>query len=224
MRDGQFSKPEPMKLNNLHIVVSSFAALAGVTIAAYQAFGPNHEAAPPLQVTVALDQPAAVDEAAIKSDGGPLLATDALALEKGALFTAALKDDSAERYDFAALFDGAADTGVVIRPPDTELNILVSFNLPTSQPVTAIRYTPPVGADPATLATNLDVMILPEGQLEASGRPVMSYTLQQSNDSQTFAIPGHTAGKAVWLRISGGPEGKPVKVGDFSILREQLAP
>ena len=127
-----------MKLNNLHIMVSSFAALAGVSIAAYQTFAPKPDAAQPVQVTVALDQPGDVVQAAIKEDGGPSLATDSVALERDARFTAALKDDSAERYNFAALFDGAPDTGVVIEPPDTELNVLVSFNTPTGQPVTVM--------------------------------------------------------------------------------------
>ncbi|MFO1122435.1 MAG: hypothetical protein U1F47_08965 [Hyphomicrobiales bacterium] len=213
-----------MKPRNLHIAISSFAALAGVTIAAYQAFGPSAPPVLPVQVTVALDQPAQTEEVALKQDGGPSLATDAVALEREASFSAALKDGSEQRYDFGKLFDDDGKTSLVIEPPDSELNVLVSFDMQRSFPVTAIRYTPPPGADPTTLATNLDVMVLPEGQIEATGRPVMSYTLQQSRDSQTFAIPGHAVGKAVWLRISGGPQDKPVRVGDFSILREQLAP
>ncbi len=213
-----------MRLNNLHVVVSSVAAIAGVTIAAYQAFGPAPQVAQPVQVTVALEQNVESEDVGLKEDGGPSLATDAVALERNALVSSALKDGSEERYDFRKLFDGDPESSLTIKPPDSEINVLVSFGMQRSYPVTAIRYTPPAGVDPETMARTLDVMVLPEGQLEASGRPVMSFTLQRSTDSQTFAIPGHAVGKAVWLRVSGGDEGQPVKVGDFSILREQLVP
>lgn len=224
MRDGRSSKPEPLKLTNFHIVVSSFAAIAGVTIAGYQTFAPKLESAQQVQVTVALDPLTARDAAAAKQDGGPMLQTSAIALERNARFTAALKDGSDSRYDFTQLFDGDPATSIEIAPPDSELNVLITFNTTSAQPVTALQYTPPSTAGKAGLATSLDVMVLPEGQLEASGRPVISFTLQQSNDSQTFAIPGHAVGKSLWLRVAGSEDGQPIRVGDFSILREQLAP
>ncbi len=209
-----------MKLSSFHIVVSSFAAIAGVVIAGYQALAPKSDPQP-LQVNVALGADEA--NAAAKQDGGPMLQTNAVALERNARIMAALKDGSETRYDFAALFDGRPDTHVTVQPPDAELNILVEFQSAAAQPVTAIQYTPPAGASGA-LASTLDVMVLPEGQIEASGRPVMNYTLQQSDEAQTFAVPGHTTGKAVWLRIAGNGDGTPVTIGDFSILREQLTP
>lgn len=214
-----------MKLTNLHIAVSSFAAVAGVAIAGYQAFAPQPAGQSPLQVTVALDPlQAGAGDAGAKTDGGPMLQTASIALEKNAKVTAAFKDGSEARYVFASLFDGNPTTSLTTAPPDSEVNVVVNFESMTAQPVTAIQYTPPPGADTTRLASKLDVMVLPEGQLQASGLPVISFTLQQSAESQTFAIPGHTSGRGLWLRIAGPEDGQPVVIGDFSILREQLAP
>lgn len=225
-QDARSSKPSSMKLNTLHILVSSAAMIAGVVIAGYQAFAPKAEGQLPLQVNVAVESQAAADvaETAPKSDGGTLLQTAAVALERNAQFAAALKDGSDGRYRFSDIFDGDPKTMVTIAPPDSELNILVTFLASAAQPVTAIEYSPPPGITAQRLATVLDVMVLPDGQIEASGRPVISFTLQQSDDSQTFAIPGHAVGRGLWLRISGGTAGEPIVVGDFSILREELAP
>jgi len=209
-----------MKLNNLHIVVSSLAAIAGVAIAGYQAFAPRQAEQSPLQVTVAVDQ----QQTGVKADGGPMLQTAEVALERGARVSAAFKDGSETRYSFAALFDGRPDTSVTFQPPDSEINVLVDFGATDPQPVTAIRYTPPPGANPLHLANRLDVTVLPDGQLAAAGLPVISFTLQQSAETQTFAIPGRVLGKGLWLRIAGPGDGIPVTAGDFSILREELAP
>jgi hypothetical protein len=67
-------------------------------------------------------------------------------------------------------------------------------------------------------------MVLPEGQLEASGRQVMSFTLPQSSEPHTFAIPGRAEGKGVWLRIAGNANADKSFVGDFRILSEGVAP
>lgn len=214
-----------MKLTNLHIAVSSFAAIAGVAIAAYQAFAPTPASHQPVQVTLALDpQQAALGGESAKSDGGPMLQTAAIALEKNAHVAAAFKDGSETRYAFASLFDDKPDTSLTILPPDNEVNVVLKFQSTSAQPVTAIEYTPPPGVASNRLATKLDVMVLPEGQMSASGLPVISFTLQQSAESQTFAIPGNVSGQGLWLRIAGDDKGEPVTVGDFSILREQLAP
>ena len=212
-----------MKLTNLHIVVSSLAAIAGVAIAGYQAFGPPLAGQQPLQVTVALDSKQVAGDAA-KGDGGPLLQTAAVALEKTARVSSALKDGSDARYAFGNLFDGRPETSLTILPPDEDVNVLVSFDGPSAQPVTAIRYMPPPSVSPERLASSLDVTVLPEGQFAASGLPVISFTLQQSAEAQTFAIPGNVSGKGLWLRIAGNHPGQPLVIGDFSILREHLAP
>jgi hypothetical protein len=211
-----------VKLTNFHIVISSLAAIAGVAIAGYQAFAPQPSAQQPVNVVVSLDQQQAGDDVA-KSDS-PALMTETVNLAEGASFAAALKDGSDARYSFASLFDDAADTFLAIAPPDQELNILVLFNGTDAREVTALEYIPPAGVDPQSMAVTVDVIVLPEGQLEASGRPVISFSLPQSSETRTFAIPGRAEGKGLWLRVAGAPGKDKSYVGDFRILSESVAP
>jgi hypothetical protein len=211
-----------VKLTNFHIVATSLAAVAGVAIAGYQAFMPQPAQQQPVNVVVTVD-PQAAEESVAKTDS-PALMTESVNLAEGASFAAALKDGSDARYSFASLFDGANDTFLAIADPDTELNILVLFRDSVAREVTALEYIPPAGVDPARMAASLDVMVLPEGQLEASGRPVISFSLPQSAETRTFAIPGRATGKGLWLRITAAP-GKPKSyVGDFRVLSERVAP
>ena len=227
MQDVRSSKPNSVKLTNFHIIISSLAAIAGVALAAYQTFLIQTPAQQPVNVVVTLD-PQKVDsqdagEVVPKSDPPPLL-TEAVNLAGDASFAAALKDGSEARYSFSSLFDGANDTFLAIAPPDEELNILVMFKDNAPHEVTALEYIPPAGVDPSTMATTVDIMVLPEGQLEASGRPVISFSLPQSAETRTFAIPGREEGKGMWLRVAGKPGAGKSYVGDFRILSERVAP
>jgi hypothetical protein len=228
MQDGQSLKPNGVKLTNIHVLVSTAAAIAGVAIAAYQAFGPHSASQQPLNVVVAIDPQkadAAVPNSIVeKSDAGPAIATEAIDLAHEASLGAALNDGADKRYNFSKLFDGQDDTFVAINRPDQELNVLVTFRGNRSYPVTAIEYTPPAGVDPTRMVTTLDVMVLPEGQMGASGREVLSFSLPQSAESHTYAIPGNAHGKALWLRVAGNPAADKSYVGDFRVLSEGLAP
>lgn len=231
MRDGRSSKPSSVKLTNFHIVISSLAAIAGVAIAAYQAFVPQPAAQQPLNVVVALDGQKQDADAAgetvamtpAKTDA-PALMTETVNLVEGASYSAALKDGSETRYSFGNLFDGSSDTFLAITPPDEELNILLMFRDNLSRNVTALEYIPPEGVDPQNMAPSVDVMVLPEGQLEASGRPVISFSLPQSTETRTFAIPGRAEGKGLWLRVVAAPGKDKSYVGDFKVLSERVAP
>lgn len=206
-----------MKLSNFNIAITSFAALAGVAIAAYLAFAPSG-GQQPVNVTVGLDQTAA------KADAGALIETSSIELANGASFTAALNDGSDKRYQFGQLFDAKPETYLTLSDTDSELNVLVTFGASGPQGVTALVYTPPAGVGPETLASVADVAILPDGQMQASGLPVYSFSLQRSPGSQTFAIPGRASGKGLWLRIAGEAGAGPLSVGDFRILKEAVAP
>lgn len=229
------------RLSNLNLGISAFAALAGVVFAGMQAFGPTSGPSP-INVTVALDQAKKPGEAGtsagldVAKSGG---ATDAVnaggksditaatlpqaAVQTAALdlsrniTTAALKDGSEQRYQFHDLFDGKPETGLVIQAPDPEINVLL--DLGGDRGVSALEYAPPLQADGMAKATILDVMVLPEGPLEASGRPVMSYPLQTSAGRQTFALPAQTHGKYLWLRIAGPEGAEKVAVGEFKVLQ-----
>ena len=227
------------RLSSFHLAISAFAALAGVVFAGVQAFGPISGSAP-INVTVALDPaksaaPANLDvtktlgpgttdavNAGTKSDittatlPQASIQMAALDLSKN-IATAALKDGSEQRYQFHDLFDGRPETSLVIAAPDQEINVLL--DLGGERTVSALDYVPPADAEGAARATILDVMVLPEGALEASGRPVYSFPLQTSAGRQTFSIPGATRGKYLWLRIAGPQGAEKVAVGDFKILQ-----
>jgi len=201
----------------VHILVSSFAAVAGVVLAAYQAFAPSQAPQQPLAVTVAV-APDVADAVVEKSDAAAGPGSGAFDLARDARLTAALNDGSDRRYDFGRLFDGEVTTYLTVAAPDRELNVLVTFAAGRAEPVNAVTYVPPAGIDASRLATVVDVMVLPEGQMEASGRPVMSFALQTTPGSQTFVIPDKATGKGVWLRIAGRPGSADLVVGDFRIL------
>jgi len=227
MPDGASSKPNSVKLTNFHIVISSLAAIAGVGLAAYQTFLPHQAAQPPVNVVVTVDPQkadAVVPNETVSKTEPPKLATQTMNLAEGASFASALKDGSENRYSFGNLFDAQDDTFLAIAPPDTELNVLVLFKGDTAEQVTALEYQPPIGVDPASMAKSVDVMVLPEGDIGASGRPVMSFDLPQSSEARTFAIPGGETGKGLWLRVVGAPGAAKSYVGDFKVLSEQVAP
>ena len=143
MRDVRSSKPDAVKLSNFHIVITSLAAVAGVAIAGYQAFAPQPAARQPVNVVLSLDQQnadmAAADETVAKSDA-PALMTETVNLAQDASFTAALKDGSENRYNFASLFDGESDTFLAIEAPDLPVQVALGTPIDLSTPV-EIQYS-----------------------------------------------------------------------------------
>lgn len=205
------------RFSGLHLVATSVAALAGVAIAGYQTiYRPAEPAsAPPVQVTITVDpsKTAAAAATTVVSKGDP----SAPGLAAGASFTAALNDGTDQRYAFAELFDGNPQTRVSITAPDTELNVLMTFANGASHPVRSIQYEPPAGSTGAA-ATQLDVMVLPDGQMSGAGRVIQSFTLQTTPGRQSFELPGAETGKAIWLRIAGPSDQGQVSVGEFSVM------
>jgi hypothetical protein len=224
MPGDRSSRDKRVRVKSVHVAVSSFAALAGVAIAAWQAMGLSTSSQQPVNVTVAMEPPKVPDLQIDKTDAIAAIATASVDLEQSSSFSAALKDGEENRYAFDQLFDGKPETYLTVQAPDTELNVFVTFGGAKSEAVTAISYTPPPGIDPQKLASTVDVTVLPDGEMGGEGRPVYSFTLQRSPGSQTFAIPGRAEGRGLWLRISGQPEEAGVSVGDFRIIQEKLAP
>lgn len=199
------------------MVATSFAAVAGVAIAAYQTLMPGASPIPaPVQVTLAVEPPAAETNAPVAK--GDAVQSGPFDIGQGAQFSAALKDGAEQRYRLAELFDGKPETSLNIAAPDRELNVLVSFAGDLAQPVNLIEYVPPAG-NVVTAATQLDVMVLPEGLMDTTGRPIQSFTLQTTPGKQSFAIPGNAMGKGVWLRIAGPADAASIAIGDFKILK-----
>jgi hypothetical protein len=228
-----------MKLNNVHLAISAFAAAAGVVFAAIQTFGTS--SSPPLPVTVTLVDPAKTPKpdvanqtvvksqdadainTAVKANGGALQPVAAstggkvIDLANTGRFSSALKDDSASRYAFRDIFDGRPETSLTIDPPDSDLNVLVEFGSQTAVAISEIDYTPPPETPGVSGATVLDVMVLPEsGAVGANGGQVLSYVLQTEPGRQSFSLPPESRGKGLWLRIGGAGTGK-LAVGDFRV-------
>lgn len=217
MPGQQSSNPRPTKFTNVHMVATSFAAIAGVAIAAYQTLLPSAAPPqPPVQVTLAVEPPVAKTDVPVEK--GDAVVTGPFDIGQGAQFSAALKDGAEQRYHFADLFDGKSETSLGIAAPDHELNVLVTFADDMAQPVNTIEYIPPTGNSVAA-ATQLDVMVLPEGQMDTTGRPIQSFTLQTTPGKQSFVIPDHAIGKGLWLRIAGPAEATSIAIGDFKILK-----
>jgi len=211
------SNPKLMRFFNAHMVATTFAAVAGVAIAIYQILMPS--AAPPqqpVQVTLAVESPAAKAEVPVAK--GDAVQSGPFDIGKGSQFSAALKDGAEQRYRLAELFDGKSETSINIAAPDRELNVLVSFAEDVAQPVNIIEYIPPSDIFVAA-ATQLDIMVLPEGQMDTTGRPIQSFTLQTTPGKQSFALPDHAMGKGVWLRITGPANAESIAIGDFRILK-----
>jgi len=229
-----------MKLTNVNLAISAFAAAAGVIFAAIQTFGISTSPPTPVTVTLAVDptkatkpddsnqtvaksQDADAINAAVKANGGLLqpLATStggkAIDLANTGRFSSALKDGSATRYAYKDLFDGRPETSVTIDPPDSDLNVLVEFGSQTAIQLSEIDYTPPPAMPGVAGATTLDVMVLPEGgAVGANGGQVLSYVLQTEPGRQSFSLPPDSRGKGLWIRIGGAASGK-LAVGDFRI-------
>jgi hypothetical protein len=235
--------PKAGRLSTFNIVITAFAALAGVIIAAIQTFSPSTSSVAPINVTLALDPQqasgagaefgknqglATVDAVNLpaKSDGvipasasGPLIP---LELGPGTSFVSALKTGDEGKYLYRDLFDGRGETFLTIEAPENEINLLIGFPTQSPRMIGGIEYTPPRDAGGLPLASILDVTVLPEGQLGA-GQPIMSFALQTADGSQTFALPEGSAGKGLWLRVAGPQGVEKIAVGDFKILQRPPA-
>src|SRR5437868_2662340 len=106
MPGDRSSSREPVKISSFHVAVSSFAALAGVIIAGWQAFGPSHSQGPP-PVSVSLTVPQAV--AMVTKGDMDSISTSAINLAAGASFTSGDKE-APGRYPFPSIFDGKPES------------------------------------------------------------------------------------------------------------------
>ncbi len=210
MPEHPSSGARPSRLSGLHLAATSFAAVAGVAIAAWQILTPAPPSAP-VQVTVAV-APATTPAAEPAKADAAITATD---LSAGAHFSAALNDGVDQRYDLARLFDGKPDTGITLAGDDRELNVLVSFANGQPLAVKGLDYVPPPGAGAS--ATTLDVAVLPAGQMEAAGLPIHSFALP-AGEAQSFTLPAPESGKAVWLRIASDTPTAGLAIGDIKLI------
>ena len=98
------------------MVATSFAAVAGVAIAAYQTLMPGSAPSPaPVQVTLAVESSA--EKADVPVAKGDAVQSGPFDIGQGAQFSAALKDGAEQRYRLSELFDGKPETSLSMARP-----------------------------------------------------------------------------------------------------------
>jgi hypothetical protein len=83
--------------------------------------------------------------------------------------------------------------------------------------VTGIELSAPEGIPATAYAAALEVMILPDGSMEGSGRDVTTFTLQPGMAVQSFNLTP-SLGKALWIRLAGQAAAPATIIGDIRVL------
>jgi hypothetical protein len=222
-----------MRIKNIHVVVSAFCAVAGVLIAAIQTFGSSDTV--PVEVKVELSgaeaaakdsSPAAVNGDG-KTDGTPSLGPNvtevtpsepagfAVASLDRARFLPATRPDTPSRHILPALFDSNPSTYVKLAAPEEDIDFIVEF--PFAQPITITGMEIDMGDAQGSGPGKLEVMILPSGSMEGSGRAVTSFDIRPGGGVQKFALPP-AEGKGAWIRIAAQPGAAETIIGDLKLI------
>ena len=83
--------------------------------------------------------------------------------------------------------------------------------------VTGIEISAPEGIPATAYASALEVMVLPNGSMEGSGRDVTTFSLQSGLAVQSFSLPP-SMGKALWIRLAGQAGAPATIIGDIRVL------
>lgn len=221
-----------MRIKNIHVVISALCAVAGVMIAAIQTFGRSESV--PVEVKVELSgaeraresSPASVNGDG-KTDGTPSLGPNvtevtpsepagfAVASLERAKFLPATRPDTPARYVLPALFDGNPSTYLKLAAPEEDIDFIVEF--PFAQPITITGMEIDTGETQAAAPGKLEIMILPAGGMEGSGRAVTSFDIQPGKGVQKFALPP-AEGKGAWIRIAARPGSAETIIGDLKLI------
>lgn len=222
-----------MRIKNIHVVISALCAVAGVLIAAIQTFGRSE--AVPVEVKVELSGTEAAgrnsSSASVngdgKTDGTPSLGPNvtevtpsepsgfAVASLHRAKFLPATRPDTPARYVLPDLFDSNPSTYVKLTAAEEDIDFIVEF--PFVQPITITGMEIDTGEAQAAAPGKLEVMILPSGSMEGSGRAVTSFDIQPGGGVQKFALPP-AEGKGAWIRIAARPGAAETIIGDLKLI------
>lgn len=226
--------PGTMRVKNIHIVISALCGVAGVLIAAIQTFGGADTV--PVEVKVELkDSPAHQTSASapatvngdVKSNGTPDLGPNvtevtpsepagfAVASLDKAKFLPATRPDTPMRFTLPALFDGNSSTYVKLVAPEQDIDFIVEF--PFAQPLTITGIEIDAGDAESAAPAKFEVMILPSGSMEGSGRAVSSFDLRPGGGIQKFSLPP-AEGKGAWIRIAARPGAAETIIGDLKLI------
>jgi hypothetical protein len=211
-------------MQNVHLAVTGFCALMSVGLAAVQTFRSEPEKAPVEVTVVAPEAPVTVEpleSVNVDSKGDSSNVTEvpfqSAAVLAGARFAPATRPDVLSRYRLADLFDGNPTTLLTLVPPDTDLDFIVELPMADGARVTGIELSAPEGIPATAYAAALEVMILPDGSMEGSGRDVTTFTLQPGMAVQSFNLTP-SMGKALWIRLAGQAAAPATIIGDIRVL------
>jgi hypothetical protein len=222
-----------MRIKNIHVLISALCAIAGVLIAAIQTFGTSE--AVPVEVKVELSgreaMPNAAPPASVngdgKTDGVPSLGPNvteiaptepagfAVASLDKAKFLPATRPDTPSRFVLPVLFDSDPSTYLKLAAPEEDIDFIVEF--PFVQPITITGMEIDAGEAQGLGPGKLEVMILPSGSMEGSGRAVMSFDIRPGGGIQKFALPP-AEGKGAWIRIAAQPGAEETIIGDLRLI------
>jgi hypothetical protein len=223
-----------MRVKNIHILISGLCAVAGVLIAAIQTFG--HSDAVPVEVKVELSAPGAHENprpsaATVNGDSKTNNAPDfgnnvtevrpsepagfVVASLDRAKFLPATRQDTPMRFALPTLFDSNPSTYVKLAAPETDIDFIIEF--PFAQPLTITGMEIDAGEAEAVAPAKLEVMILPAGSMEGSGRAVTSFDIRPGGGLQKFTLPP-AEGKGVWIRIAAHPGAEETFIGDLKLI------
>ena len=215
-----------MRLKNVHIAISTLCALAGVIIAGVQTFRSSDTQ--PAEVHPDTSQTASISVNGEGKSAGPsearvnvteMTPTEPPGLVVASLdrarFTAATRMDTPSKYRISELFDGNPSTYVKLLEGEGDIDFIVEF--PFSQSVTVTGVEIDLGDPGPSLPATLEIMVLPDGSMAGSGRPVTSIALDERGGVQKFALPPE-AGKAAWIRVAGRPGQVETIIGDIKLL------
>jgi hypothetical protein len=228
MNDGLMA----FRVKNIHVVISGLCAVAGVLMAAIQTFGGVDPK--PVEVKVEVrtpGAPAAGDSTAVNGDGkrnGTLEpgqnTTEVTPSEPSGFVVASLdqgrflpatRQDTPRRFPLPVLFDSNPSTYIKLQSPETDIDFILEF--PFTSPLVITGMEIDAGEADAVAPIKLEVMILPSGTMEGSGRLVTSFDLRPGGGLQKFSLPP-AEGKGAWIRIAGKPDAAETIIGDLKLI------
>jgi hypothetical protein len=220
------------RVKNIHVVISGLCAVAGVLIAAIQTFGVDPK---PVEVKVEVRTPAtpasSESTATVNGDSkrnGTLERSQnttevtpsepsgfVVASLDQAKFLPATRQDTPQKFPLPVLFDSNPSTYIKLQSPENDIDFILEF--PFTSPLTITGMEIDAGEADAVAPIKVEVMILPSGSMEGSGRQVTSFDLRPGGGRQKFSLPA-AEGKGAWIRIAGRPGAAETIIGDLKLI------
>lgn len=200
-------------MRNTYWAISGFCALATLGLGIVQTFGLVGSPSSPVSTQAQVMPEAKAELTVAKLD----MSAPADEVAPRLLFGRGTRDGVIDRYSIGSLFDGDPSTFVETRTGDRDVDFIAEFEGGAPRKVIGIEYRHPASAGPDAVATEMDVIVLPESGMEGGGRELKTFTIAAEKGPQLFTIPA-TRGKGVWIRIAGSNEGQDLMLGEMRLI------